>query len=65
MEQSEDKRNTNNLERRTWIKIDIKPETKEEFKATCDAKGFDMSSWLKYKIDMFILEEKKKKEVGL
>lgn len=45
--------------RRTWIKFDIDPSIKKKFKKKCKEKGFDMSTYLKYKINEFLMEGNK------
>ena len=44
------------MTRRTWIKFDIEKTKKDLFKAKCLKKGFDMSTWIKAKIDEFLLK---------
>jgi hypothetical protein len=49
--------NFGHRERRTWIKFDIEPSVKKQFKVKCSQKGFDMSTYLKFKIKEFLLKE--------
>ena len=40
---------------RTWIKFDINPKVKEQFKKKCENHNFDMSTYLKAKINEFLM----------
>ena len=41
---------------RTWVKFDIDPKVKKQFKKKCKKHGFDMSTYLKAKINEFLLK---------
>jgi len=39
---------------RTWIKFEIQPDKKKQFKDKCSSLGIDMSTWIRNKINDFL-----------